>query len=62
MGSELNSCKTLDKPSCLSKRSCGWCGSSNSCIQGNNLGPASPCLSGTFQYSAPQIPVNPVNK
>ncbi len=51
----LSSCHTLDKSACLRKRECGWCGSSNSCITGNNLGPTSPCLSGTFLYVGPKI-------
>ena len=49
------------KEACLHQGSCGWCGSSNSCISGNSLGPTAPCLRGTFQFSAPKDNFNPLN-
>jgi hypothetical protein len=38
---------------CMKQSSCGWCGSSNTCVPGNKLGPFAPCKSGSFLYSAP---------
>jgi len=38
---------------CMKQSSCGWCGSSNTCIPGNNLGALAPCLAGKFFFSAP---------
>lgn len=38
---------------CLKNSSCGWCGSNNTCIMGNNLGPLQSCLKSTFLYSSP---------
>lgn len=38
---------------CLKNSSCGWCGSNNTCVLGNNLGPLQSCLKSTFVYSAP---------
>lgn len=38
---------------CLKHSSCGWCGSKNSCILGNNLGPLQSCMRSTFLYSSP---------
>lgn len=38
---------------CLKNTSCGWCGSNNSCILGNNLGPLQSCVRHTFVYSTP---------
>jgi hypothetical protein len=50
---------------CLHQGSCGWCGSSNSCIQGNNLGPLAPCLRGTYKFTEPNnfnpLPTNNVS-
>jgi hypothetical protein len=37
----------------MKQSSCGWCGSTNTCIPGNNLGPLTPCLAGKFFFSAP---------
>jgi hypothetical protein len=45
---------------CLHQGSCGWCGSSNSCIPGNNLGPLAPCLRGTYRFTAPTVDWNPL--
>ena len=45
---------------CKHQGSCGWCGSSSSCIPGNNLGPLAPCLRGTYSFTAPQSNWNPI--
>lgn len=45
---------------CLHQGSCGWCGSSNTCINGNNLGPLAPCLRGTYVFTAPSSDWNPI--
>lgn len=48
------SCKIYGNANdCLHHSSCGWCGSSNSCILGNNLGPLQSCLRSSFLYSSP---------
>jgi len=52
LDTQLSVCHTLEKTECLRKNECGWCGSSNSCVNGTNLGPAGPCLSGTYLYSS----------
>ena len=44
---------------CLKQSSCGWCGSSNSCILGNNLGPLSSCVKSSYIFSAPYPNWNP---
>jgi hypothetical protein len=46
---------------CLHQGSCGWCGSTNSCIPGNNLGPLAPCLRGTYKFTAPSANWNPLD-
>ena len=38
---------------CMAQSSCGWCGSSNKCVLGNNLGPKQPCVRSSYIYSAP---------
>jgi len=38
---------------CVKKSSCGWCGSSKSCVLGNNLGPLQACNKSTYIFSAP---------
>ncbi len=43
---------------CLHQSSCGWCGSDNSCILGNNLGPLQYCKS-SYIFSAPYPNWNP---
>ena len=45
-----------NKNDCLHQNKCGWCGESNSCILGNNLGPLQPCnkLSYIFAMNAPE--------
>jgi hypothetical protein len=45
----------------MKQSSCGWCGSTNSCIAGNNLGPLAPCLAGKFFFSAPDSNFNLLN-
>lgn len=45
---------------CVNQGSCGWCGSSNSCINGNNLGPLMPCVKGTYVFTAPDPSWNPI--
>lgn len=44
---------------CLKQSSCGWCGSTNSCILGNNLGPLQPCKKSTYMFSVPLPNWNP---
>ncbi len=47
-------CTVYSNPKvCLTHSNCGWCGSSNSCILGNNLGPQQPCMRSSYVYSAP---------
>lgn len=43
---------------CLKNSSCGWCGSSNLCILGNNLGPLQSCTRSSFLYSSPIPNIN----
>ena len=38
---------------CFNQSSCGWCGSSNSCILGNNMGPLQACLKSSYVFSSP---------
>jgi hypothetical protein len=53
-------CRIYANPTdCLHKSSCGWCGSSNSCISGNNLGPLQPCVKSSYIFSAPYPNWNP---
>lgn len=48
------SCRIYGNASdCLKNSSCGWCGSNNSCVLGNNLGPLQSCLRSSFVYSSP---------
>ncbi len=47
------------KEACIHQGQCGWCGSSNSCIAGNEHGPTAPCLRGTFLYTSPAADFNP---
>jgi hypothetical protein len=48
------SCRIYGNSSdCLKNSSCGWCGSNNSCILGNNLGPLQSCSRSSFVYSSP---------
>lgn len=35
---------------CIHSSNCGWCGSSNSCVLGNNFGPLQPCVKSSFIY------------
>lgn len=53
-------CKIHSNPtSCLHQSSCGWCGSTNSCVLGNNLGPLQPCTKSSYIFSAPYPNWNP---
>ena len=45
---------------CVNKPFCGWCGQKNKCIEGNRLGPKSPCLRSTFLFTAPTPEWNPL--
>jgi len=45
---------------CVSHAKCGWCGDKNSCIEGTNRGPLSPCLKSTFLFSSPGANWNPL--
>jgi hypothetical protein len=38
---------------CLTHSNCGWCGASNKCILGNNLGPQESCPRSSYIFSAP---------
>ena len=38
----------------------GWCGSSNTCVEGNSAGPLGNCLRSTFLYSQPSSTWNPL--
>lgn len=47
-------CKLYANPTdCVHQSSCGWCGSTNSCIFGNNAGPLEPCVKGGYIFSPP---------
>jgi len=47
-------CTVYSNPKvCLTHSNCGWCGASNSCILGNNLGPQQACVRSSYIYSAP---------
>ena len=54
------SLNTLDPQSCVSNPGCGWCGSSNTCVNATPLGPIDPCVRSTFLYSAPSKLWNPL--
>jgi hypothetical protein len=45
---------------CVANPACGWCGDKNSCIQGTNRGPLSPCLRNTFLFNSPGSAWNPL--
>ena len=48
------SCKVFTEPTdCFNQSSCGWCGSSNKCIFGNNMGPLQSCVKSSYIFSAP---------
>jgi hypothetical protein len=51
---------TTQRELCMTQKSCGWCGSSNSCIVGNNIGPLSPCVKGDYFYTSPDSDWNPL--
>ena len=51
---------TYQPQMCLKQSSCGWCGSSNTCINGNNLGPLTPCIKNTYIFTSPSINWNPL--
>ena len=44
---------------CVAQGNCGWCSSSNTCIEGNQVGPLSPCIRGSYVFSAPTTDWNP---
>jgi len=53
-------CRIYATPSdCFTHSSCGWCGSANSCVLGNNLGPLQRCQKSTYIFSAPYPNFNP---
>ena len=58
------SCSTFTNSinECLSHANCGWCGSSKSCISGNNIGPLEPCFTGTYKYSESNSDLNKLLK
>lgn len=43
----------------MNKSSCGWCGSTQGCVAGTNLGPLEPCLKSSFIYATPRNDWNP---
>lgn len=47
------------KNDCLQTSGCGWCGSTNSCILGNNFGPQQSCVKSSFIYAQPIPNWNP---
>lgn len=56
-------CRIYANPTdCLHQSSCGWCGSANNCILGNNLGPLQPCLKSSYIFTAPFPNWNPQTK
>jgi len=53
-------CKIYNSPNeCLHNSSCGWCGSSMSCIAGTNIGPLESCVKSSYIFSAPFPNWNP---
>lgn len=48
------------KNDCIHNSNCGWCGSTNSCILGNNFGPQEPCVKSSFIFSPPVPNMNPI--
>jgi len=47
-------CNIYSNPKiCLTHSNCGWCGSTNRCVLGNNLGPHETCTRSSYIYSAP---------
>jgi hypothetical protein len=53
-------CRVYANPTkCLHQSNCGWCGSSNGCISGTNLGPLEPCKKSSYIFSAPFPNWNP---
>jgi hypothetical protein len=47
-------CTVYSDPSeCFKQSSCGWCGSSNKCILGNNIGPLQACVKSSYIFNAP---------
>jgi len=56
-------CKIYSNPTdCLHQSSCGWCGSTNSCISGNNLGPLQPCVKSSYVFTSPYPNWSPQTK
>jgi hypothetical protein len=59
---------SLNPASCVHNANCGtylinflgWCGSSNTCVAGNNSGPLGNCLRNTYLYSSPSSEWNPL--
>lgn len=47
------------KSDCFHTSGCGWCGSTQSCILGNNFGPQQPCVKASYIYSQPIPNFNP---
>ena len=45
----------VDPNECFKQSSCGWCGSTKSCILGNNVGPLQACVKSSYIFSAGQI-------
>ena len=45
---------------CVHNSNCGWCGSTGTCIPGNNRGPLANCLRSTYLYTAPSQNWNPL--
>jgi hypothetical protein len=55
---ELNTFKVQCKlysslKDCTHHASCGWCGATNSCINGNQMGPREPCPVSTYVFTSP---------
>lgn len=41
----------VNQNDCLHQASCGWCGSSASCIMGNQIGPMEACSKSTYVFT-----------
>jgi hypothetical protein len=56
-------CKIYANPTdCIHQSNCGWCGSSNSCITGSNVGPMEPCVKGSYIFTPPMPNWQPQTK
>lgn len=66
-GNKLNKvqveCRLFSNPTdCLRTSYCGWCGQTNGCVAGTQLGPSQPCLKSTYTFGSPIQPLNPLGR